>query len=102
MENGFLKVILHNDDYHRYSQIRIIDKRGKEIYNSDICKDISLLKNGSLLVEKFKYTSTDGSGRYVYNVVNLQGKELFEYSLNEIRLLEDGNFSIQGDNGWGK
>lgn len=101
LENGFLKVILHNDDYHRYSQIRIIDKRGKEIYNSDICKDISLLKNGSLLVEKFKYTSTDGSGRYVYNVVNLQGKELFEYSLNEIRLLEDGNFSIQGDNGWG-
>lgn len=101
LENGFLKVILHNDDYHRYSQIRIIDKRGKEIYNSDICKDISLLKNGSLLVEKFKYTSTDGSGRYVYNVVNLQGKELFKYSLNEIRLLEDGNFSIQGDNGWG-
>ena len=101
LENGFLKVILHNDDYHRYSQIRIIDKRGKEIYNSDICKDISLLKNGSLLVEKFKYTSTDGSGCYVYNVVNLQGKELFEYSLNEIRLLEDGNFSIQGDNGWG-
>lgn len=101
LEHGFLKVIFHNDEHYRYSQIRIIDKRGKEIYSSNTCKDISLLKNGSLLVEGFEYTSTDGSGHYVYNVANFQGKELFEYPLNEIILLEDGNFSVRGDEGWG-
>ena len=40
-------------------------------------------------------------GHYVYNVANLQGKELFKYPLNEIKLLEDGNFSVRGNNGWG-
>ena len=60
-----------------------------------------MIGNGYLLAKGFLCTRSDGSGHYVYNVVNLQGKELFEYSLNEIKLLEDGNFSIRGKRGWG-
>lgn len=101
LDNGFLKVIFHKSQYNGDSRIGIIDKRGKEIYSNDRCDDISLIENGYLLVKGFEYTSMDGSGHYVYNVANLQGKELFEYSLNEIRLLEDGNFSVRGHKGWG-
>lgn len=101
LDNGFLKVIFNKSQYYGASHIGIIDNRGKKIYSNYHCDDISLIGNGNLLVKGFEYTSTNGSGHSVYNVVNLQGKELFEYSLNEIRLLEDGNFSVRGNNGWG-
>ena len=101
LDNGFLKVIFYKSRYEGDSHIGIVDQRGKEIYRNDECDDISLIGNGYLLVKGFLYTSMNGSGHYVYNVANLQGKELFEYSLNEIKLLEDGNFSVRGDKGWG-
>lgn len=101
LENDFLKVIFHKSEYRGDSHIGIIDKRGKNIYKKYRCEDISLIGNGYLLVKEFQITSMDGSGYDVYNVVNFQGKELFEHPLNEIRLLEDGNFSIRGDEGWG-
>lgn len=101
LNNGFLKVIFYKSKYEGDSHIGIIDERGKEIYRNNDCDDISLIGNGYLLVKGFQYTNSDGNGYYVYNVVNLQGKELFEYSLNEIKLLEDGNFSVRGDKGWG-
>ena len=95
LDNGFLKVIFHE------RHIGIMDQRGTEIYRNYKCDDISLIGNGYLLVKEFRCTNYDGSGHYVYNVANFQGKELFEYFLNEIRLLEDGNFSIRGKRGWG-
>ena len=101
LDNGFLKVIFYESQYKGESHIGIIDQRGKEIYRNNKCDDISLIGNGYLLVTGFLCTSMNGSGHYVYNVANLQGKELFEYSLNEIKLLEDGNFSLRGDKGWG-
>ena len=101
LDNGFLKVIFYKSQYKGYSHIGIIDQRGKEIYRNNECDDISLIGNGYLLAKGFLCTRSDGSGHYVYNVVNLQGKELFEYSLNEIKLLEDGKFSVRGNNGWG-
>lgn len=101
LDNGFLKVIFYKSQYKGDSHIGIIDQRGKEIYRNNECDDISLIGNGYLLAKGFLCTRSDGSGHYVYNVVNLQGKELFEYSLNEIKLLEDGNFSIRGEKGWG-
>lgn len=101
LENDFLKVIFHKSKYRGDSHIGIIDKRGKNIYKKYGCEDISLIGNGYLLVKEFLITSMDGSGYDVYNVVNFQGKELFEHPLKEIRLLEDGNFSIRGDEGWG-
>lgn len=102
LENNFLKVIFYESKYRGDSHIGIIDKRGKNIYENDSCDDISLIGNGYLLVKEFEYTSADGRGYDVYNVVNFQGKELFEYHLlKEIRLLEDGNFSVRGDEGWG-
>ena len=100
LENDFLKVIFHKSKYRGDSHIGIIDKRGKNIYKKYGCEDISLIGNGYLLVKEFLITSMDGSGYDVYNVVNFQGKELFEHPLKEIRLLEDGNFSIRGDEGW--
>ena len=101
LDNGYLKVIFRNSQIWGYSRIGIIDKRGKVIYSNDGCDDISLIGNDYLLVKKFNYTSTDGSGYDVYNVANFQGKELFKYPLNEIRLLENGNYSVRGNNGWG-
>lgn len=101
LENDFLKVIFDKSQYRGDSHIEIIDKRGKKIYRNDSCDDISLIGNGYLLVKGFHYTSMDGSGYDDYNVANFQGKELFEYPLNEIILLEDGNFSVRGDKGWG-
>lgn len=101
LDNGYLKVIFRNSQIWGYSRIGIIDKRGKVIYSNDGCDDISLIGNDYLLVKKFNYTSTDGSGFDVYNVANFQGKELFKYPLNEIRLLENGNYSVRGNNGWG-
>lgn len=101
LDNGFLKVIFYKSQYKGDSHIGIIDQIGKEIYRNNECDDISLIGNGYLLVKGFLCTRSDGGGHYVYNVVNLQGKELFEYSLNEIKLLEDGNFSIRGKRGWG-
>lgn len=101
LDNGFLKVIFYKSQYKGDSHIGIIDQIGKEIYRNNECDDISLIGNGYLLVKGFLCTRSDGSGHYVYNVVNLQGKELFEYSLNEIKLLEEGNFSIRGKRGWG-
>lgn len=101
LNNGLLKVIFCESEYHGSSHIGIIDQRGKVIYLNNECDDISLIGNGYLLVKGFQYTSMNGSGHYVYNVANLQGKELFEYSLNEIKLLEDGNFSVRGVRGWG-
>lgn len=101
LDNGFLKVIFRNSQIRGCSCIGIIDKRGKVIYSNDGCDDISLIGNDYLLVKKFNYTSTDGSGYDVYNVANFQGKELFKYPLNEIRLLENGNYSVRGNNGWG-
>ena len=93
-------MIFENNQGHCCSNIGIIDKRGKIIYSNDSCDDISLIGNGYFLVQGFIYTSYDG-GYASYNVVNLQGKKLFEHSLNEIKLLEDGNFSIRGEKGWG-
>ena len=101
LDNGFLKVIFRNSQIRGCSCIGIIDKRGKVIYSNDGCDDISLIGNDYLLVKEFNYTSTDGSGYDVYNVANFQGKELFKYPLNEIRLLENGNYSVRGNNGWG-
>lgn len=101
LDNGFLKVIFYKSRYEGDSHIGIIDQRGKEIYRNNECDDISLIGNSYLLVKGFRYTSLNGNGYYVYNVANLQGKELFEHSLNEIKLLEDGNFSVRGDKGWG-
>lgn len=101
LDNGFLKVIFRNSQIRGCSRIGIIDKRGKVIYSNDGCDDISLIGNDYLLVKEFNYTSTDGSGYDVYNVANFQGKELFKYPLNEIRLLENGNYSVRGNNGWG-
>ena len=101
LDNVFFKVIFYKSQYHGDSRIGIIDQRGKEIYRNNECDDISLIGNGYLLVREFYYTSMNGNGHYVYNVVNLQGKELFEYSLNEIKLLEDGDFSVRGNKGWG-
>lgn len=101
LDNGYLKVIFYESQYKGESHIGIIDQRGKEIYRNNKCDDISLIGNGYLLVKGFLCTSMNGSGHYVYNVANLQGKELFEYSLNEIKLLEDGNFSVRGNKGWG-
>ena len=101
LDNVFFKVIFYKSQYHGDSRIGIIDQRGKEIYRNNECDDISLIGNGYLLVKEFNYTSMDGNGHPVYNVANLQGKELFEYSLNEIRFLEDGNFSVRGNKGWG-
>lgn len=100
-DNGFLKVIFYKSQYNGDSHIGIIDKRGKIIYRNDRCDDISLIGNGYLLIKGFEYTNNDGSGYYSYNVANLQGKELFEHFLNEIRLLDDGNFSVRGEKGWG-
>ena len=91
LDNGFLKVIFNE------RSIGIIDQRGKEIYRNDDCVDISLIGNGYLLVKRVGCNSP-----YVYNVANFQGKELFEYFfLNEIRLLEEGNFSVRENKGWG-
>lgn len=100
LTNGFLKVIYYRSEYGA-SRIGIIDNRGKQIYCNDKCDDVYLIGNGYLLVKGFENIGMDGSGRYVYNVANLQGKELFNFSLNEIKLLEDGNFSVRGDKGWG-
>ena len=100
LDNGFLKVIFYESQYKGESHIGIMDQRGKEIYRNYDCDDITLIGNGYLLIKEFLYTS-ESSGHYVYNIANLQGKELFEYSLNEIRLLKDGNFSVRGNKGWG-
>ncbi len=101
LDNGFLKVIFDKSEYNGDSDIGIIDQRGKEIYRNIKCKDISLVGNGYLLVKGFRFTSKDGSGLSVYNVANFQGKELFKCFFDEIRFLEDGNFSVRGDKGWG-
>lgn len=90
--NGFLKVIFYRSEYHGFSHIGIIDQRGKEIYRNDNCDDISLIENGYLLIK---------SDCNTYNVANLQGKELFKHSLNEIKFLDDGCFSVRGKKGWG-
>lgn len=97
LDNGFLKVFFRKWEYS--SDIGIIDQRGKEIYRPNYCNDISLIGNGYLLIKRFILTREDGSGHYVYNVATLQGKE-FLFELNEIKLLEDGNFSVRGK-GWG-
>lgn len=100
LDNVFLKIIFNRSDFKGDSSIGIIDNRGKLIYRNDKCDDISLIGNGYLLVRGFELESRD-YGHCVYNVANLQGKELFEKSFKEIKILEDGNFSVLGNKGWG-
>ena len=94
-ENGFLKVIYHRSVCEGCSHIGILNAKGKKVYYNNECDDITDIGDGLLMV-KSSY-----AGKNTYNIANLQGKELFEYSLNEIRLLEDGNFSVRGNKGWG-
>lgn len=103
-ENGYLKVI-HNHDCPNglkgCSQISIANDLGKIIYTNERCEDITYLQNGLFLVKGFNFTSTDGDGYYVYNLVNLQGKEIFERFYEEIRILGDGNFLIKDKGNFG-
>lgn len=100
LENGFLKVIYHRGKYHN-SRIGIFDSKGKNIYNNDECEDITYFGDGLLLVNRFLYTTYGGAGCSTFNVVNFQGRELFNTSYDYIEILENGNFLIHKDGCYG-
>ena len=100
LENGFLKVIYHRGEYHN-SRIGIFDSKGKYIYNNDECEDITYFGDGLLLVNQFLYTTYDGAGHSTFNLVNLQGKKLFNTYYDSIEILKNGNFLICKNNCYG-
>lgn len=95
MENGFLKVIFSRSQCIEEAFIGIFNSIGKRIYANTHCKDITYLRDGLLLI-KGSVGCYDG-----YNIVNYQGKELFNRYFDSIEILENGDFMICENNCFG-
>lgn len=95
LENGFFKVIFYRSQCGEEAFIGIFNSIGKKIYDNSHCKDITYLRDGLLLIK--------GSVGYYdgYNIVNYQGKELFNRYFDSIEILENGDFMICENNCFG-
>lgn len=95
LADGFYKLTREHNGLYEAS---IVNSNGKVIlpfeYN---IKDLTMLENGLILVTKMLYN--DAFPRY--NLMSIQGKELFQVDYNELKNLENGLISIRGKDGWG-
>lgn len=104
--DNLLKATFFRSDLDGASYIGILNNQGKVLYESHNCDDISYIGNGLLRVKSFKYTS-DSAGFYVYNLANLQGKELFNRYYKNIEIQENGDIFVEAagrkswDTTWG-
>lgn len=94
LENGFFKVIYYKSQYNNNSRIGISNNKGKIIYYNGACDDITYIGDGLLIIKSFVYTTHNGIGHSVYNIANIQGKELFRTYYDHIEILGNGNFLI--------
>lgn len=99
-KDGFYKVIYHKDRYVGSSHLGIINNRGTLLYESSYLEDIEYLGNGLFKTSGFCCTDRD-SGYIDYNIINVQGKEMFDKDYKQILSLDDGNYSIEDCSGWG-
>ena len=93
LENGFLKVIFYRTQCREEAFIGIFNSIGKNMYCNSRCEDITYIKDGLLLVK--------GSFGVGYNIVTLQGKELFNTHFDSIEILENGDFIIRKNDCYG-
>jgi hypothetical protein len=100
-ENGMLKVIHTRSEYPGSSTIGIYANNGKLIYKKDYCDDITYIGNGLFLLKEYCYNYSL-PGKYVYNVINLQGEEIFHINYDEIEVTKNWNFLIKKKGYYGK
>lgn len=101
IENNFLKIYYSKGNYPGTSTIAIANSRGKELCICSECDDVKYINHGLFMVTRFRYTNNDGGGHNVYNIVNINGEELFEKNYKSIDFLSDGKLLIGDNSGWG-
>lgn len=71
--------------------IRILDKKGKILFEKDDCVDITHFCDGLLLIKRI----------FGCNLITLQGRELFNRDFRNIQILEKGYFLLESDTCYG-
>lgn len=92
IEHNFLKVIYSECDYTGRRYMAVLNNQGNSIYRNDACMDILYIGNGL-----FKVIDIDNN----YNLVNYQGKEIFDTFYKELKFGPNGDIHIKGYKGWG-
>lgn len=98
-EDGYYKIVFEG---YLQSRCKLYNAQGEVVLgDDDSYEEITFKGNGLNLVRKSEwYDSRDDAFYYVYNLCNVNGKELLPYFVKDIILLDNGYLSIR-DKGWG-
>ena len=98
-EDGYYKVTFNG---YLQSRCKLYSAQGKVVLgDDDSYEEISYKGNGLNLVRKSEwYDDRDEAYYYVYNLCNVNGKEILPYFVKDIVILDNGYLSIR-DKGWG-
>ena len=97
LSNGFYKLTRIG----RYNLMCVVNSQGKTIVEYDYYEDLKSLDNGLILVTKRESQGIDLRDKTVYNLLNLQGRELFPIDYEEIKFLNKSILAIREDGKWG-
>lgn len=95
--NGFYKLTRYY-----YNSKCLVNFQGKIIASYDLgYEDFEYLDNGVILVSQRESQGINLRDKTVYNLINLQGKELFSIDYEEIKFLKKSILVIRKEGKWG-
>lgn len=97
LSNGFYKLTRIG----RYNLMCVVNSQGKTIVEYDYYEELKSLNNGLMLVTKRESQGIDSRDKTVYNLINIQGKELLPIDYEEINFETSSILSVRYDQKWG-
>lgn len=97
LSNGFYKLTRIG----RYNLMCVVNSQGKTIVDYDYYEDLKSLDNGLMLVTKRESQGIDLRDKTVYNLIDIQGEELFPIDYEEINFETGSILSVRYDRKWG-